>query len=86
MNNERRKQIAAIVELLEQIELQTDDVRTLATEEREAFDSLPESLQQSERGERSSEAADALEEAADALEEIASSLEDAIAALNRAAE
>ena len=48
MNNTRRKAIAKIVERLE--ELKTD-FELLRDEEQEAFDNLPEGIQESERGE-----------------------------------
>ena len=48
MNNTRRKAIAKIAERLE--ELKTD-FELLRDEEQEAFDNMPESIQESERGE-----------------------------------
>ncbi len=48
MNNTRRKAIMKIAERLE--ELKTD-FELLRDEEQEAFDNMPESIQESERGE-----------------------------------
>lgn len=47
MNKARRKEIAAIVAELEGLK---DRLETIASDEREAFDNMPESLQESERG------------------------------------
>ncbi len=70
MNNARRKQIADIIGKLQEIDLESlaSEVRELADEEQEAFDNMPEGLQQSERGQASEAAAGALSEAADALD------------------
>ena len=57
MNKDRRDRIAKIKEALEDLRGQIED---LQTEEQEAFDNMPESLQQSERGQASEAAADAL--------------------------
>lgn len=72
MNKERRKRIAEAVELLQRVLAILDEV---GSEERDAFDNLPEGIQNSERGEAMGEAADTLEEAASSAEEIVSNLE-----------
>lgn len=68
MNDRRRKCIAdaqtALAEVIAEIEL-------IASEERAAFDNLPESLQEAERGQ-------AMSEAADVLDEVVSNLGDAL--------
>jgi hypothetical protein len=71
MNNERRKAIAAVVKQLEEFpdldELQSD-LQTIRDDEQEAFDNMPESLQQGERGQASEAAINALQEAIDMLD------------------
>ena len=68
MNAQRRKEIAKAIALIEDAIAILDSV---AEEEREAYDNLPESLQYSERGER-------MEECAEAIEYVSSELTDAI--------
>ena len=60
MNKDRRDRIAKIKEALEDLRGQIED---LQSEEQEAFDNMPESLQQSERGQASEAAAEALQSA-----------------------
>lgn len=48
MNNTRRKELKKAIELLEEA---INIIETVSDEEQEAFDNLPESIQQSERGE-----------------------------------
>lgn len=66
MNNGRRKILASIEKLLEDLEGQ---LSIIAEEEQETFDNMPEGIQESEKGER-------IQEAADELEEIVSDLSD----------
>lgn len=66
MNKARRKKLG---EIIDQLEYLREDLDAVASEEREAYDNLPESLQESDRG-------CAMEEAADELEDICSELED----------
>lgn len=75
MNKERRAQIEKIKEALEGLRDQIDD---LQSEEREAFDNLPESLQQADRGQAMEAAADKLQEAYDAADEAVTALGDAV--------
>lgn len=58
MNKERRKRLDDVISQLEEIQA---EVASIAEEEREAFDNMPESLQCSERGEQVSENADDLD-------------------------
>ena len=51
-------------------------VAEAASDERDYYDNMPESLQASARGERADEVADALEAAADQLDEVVSNIED----------
>ena len=66
MNKERRKQISSVVDA---INVALEAVRDISAEEQDAFDAMPEGLQDSERGQASSEAASAIEEAVGMLEE-----------------
>lgn len=66
MNKARRKRLSEIADELENL---YQDLDAVASEEREAYDNLPESLQESERG-------TAMEEAADELDDICSELDD----------
>ena len=75
MNAQRRKEIAKAIALIEDAIAILDSV---AEEEREAYDNLPESLQYSERGERMEECAEAIEYASSELSEQIDNLNDAI--------
>ena len=72
MNNTRRKAIAKIAERLE--ELKTD-FELLRDEEQEAFDNLPEGIQESERGEH-------MESIIYNMEEVLENLESAFDTMN----
>lgn len=74
MNDARRKAIADIRERLDAIR---SDIETIASDERDAFDNMPESLQQGDRGQQSEAAADALDEAVSDLETLVAALEEA---------
>lgn len=71
MNNKRRKEIANAIRQIENV------VSSILADEEEAFDNMPESLQESERGYMSQDAQDNLNNAIDALEEAIVCLEDA---------
>lgn len=75
MNKTRRKNLATIIETLEAMKSSLEDVRD---EEESAFDNLPESIQESERGETMQEIVDALYDACDSLEETIDSLNEII--------
>jgi hypothetical protein len=66
MNKARRKHLSEIADELESL---CYDLEAVASEEREAYDNLPESLQESDKG-------SAMEEAADELEDICSELDE----------
>ena len=66
MNNERRKKIEKIREDLDGLMALVEE---LAEEEQEAFDNLPESLQDTERGEAMQTAIDNLDNLQNSLEE-----------------
>lgn len=67
MNKARRSSIQKIIERLEEIR---DDIESVKNEEEEAYENLPESLQESGRGEAMSEAIDALDSAYSSIEEV----------------
>lgn len=75
MNKARRKNLATIIETLEAMKSSLEDVRD---EEESAFDNLPESIQESERGETMQEIVDALYDACDSLEETIDSLNEIV--------
>lgn len=72
MNNERRKQLDKVAALLSEAR---GELENIASDEREAFDNMPEGLQQSEKGERASEIADSLDDCVSRLEDVESDLE-----------
>jgi prefoldin subunit 5 len=74
MNKTRRKAIDTLMARLEDLRL---DVEYLQEEEQEAFNNIPESLQESEKGEKMQESIDALEEALSNLEEAIENLDTA---------
>lgn len=74
MNNARRKQIQAVLNELADLRSRVEE---LQGEEQDAFDNMPEGLQQSERGQASEQAADALDTALSAFDEVESALDDA---------
>ena len=80
MNNKRRKQIQLIVQRAERIiDMLTalrDDTEEILNDEIDAFESMPESLQESDRGQNSQDAQDSLSDAIDALDEAISCLEE----------
>lgn len=59
MNKARRKDLAQVVRMLEELDALREEIRerlaSVQEEEEEAFDNLPESLQESERGEQMKE-------------------------------
>lgn len=67
MNKQRRKIISECTTQIEEIKLKLEDVKS---DEEFAFDSMPENLQGSERGEEMEEAIDCLEEAIDSLDSV----------------
>lgn len=70
MNKARRKEILEAVKKIESL------VQGILDDEREAYDNMPESLQESENGLNSADAQESLEAAIDALEEAISCLEE----------
>lgn len=72
MNKERRKQIDIVLATLGKVFDQLEDVRSLISEvidgEQEAYDCLPQSFQDGERGQAMQEAIDNLQYALDEIE------------------
>ena len=67
MNKSRRTQIDRILERIEDL---LSDIDLVREEEQEAYDNMPESFQDSERGELMYDAIDNLESAYGSLEEV----------------
>lgn len=72
MNNDRRKRIEAVRSEIEKLDEQRqriyDMIDEIAGEESDAFDNLPESLQDADKGQAMEAARDALYEARDFFE------------------
>ena len=66
-----------MAEIKEKLSELRDMIDMVLSEEQEAYDNLPESLQESERGEAMQAAIDAMESAMDSCEEAEESLEEA---------
>lgn len=75
MNAARRKQIDRVVSRLNDIKA---DLESIQTEEQDAFEAMPESLQAGERGQRSEQASDSIEESLDSIEGALDALQEAI--------
>lgn len=85
MNKQRRKELANIVTAMENVSTPVDieelegiksDIESVLMDEEFAFESMPENLQYSMRGEASQEAQDNMNEAIDAIDEFISDYED----------
>lgn len=74
MNDERRKELKKAAALIEEAK---DIIESAASDERDYFDNMPESLQQSDRGTRAEEVADDLDEVASDLEGLIDRINDA---------
>lgn len=74
MNNIRRQELNKIIDALKSISESIDNVKA---DEEISFDSMPENLQSSERGEVAQEAIENMEEAVDNIENAIASLEEA---------
>ena len=73
MNKARWKWLEDIIGKLEE---QKDELYQLYEEEQEAYDNMPESLQESERGQIASEFVDSLETEHDNLEDLITNLQE----------
>lgn len=74
MNAGRRKDIAVALELMNSARVILENA---GADERTAYDALPESIQDGERGQAMVAAADALEEAANELDDLFVKVEEA---------
>ena len=68
MNKNRRKKLAAIQY---QLEMLAEALRSVLEEEMDAFDNLPESIQESDRGESMADAIDNLDAVVTSFDEAA---------------
>lgn len=73
MNKARRKWLEKTIATLED---QRAELESICEEEQEAYDNMPESLQDSERGQSLYDNIDALESAASDLDDIISNLQE----------
>ena len=80
MNGARRKQLGQILEELEKTKsiVENIDLQSVKDEEQDAYDNMPEGLQQGEKGEQINEFINYLEEAQTGIEEALSGLATAI--------
>ena len=76
MNKERRKRIDNIIAQLNDIK---EDIEILREEEQEAYDNMPESIQESDRGEAMTIAVDLMLSAGSWIEDAVSELEEVMA-------
>lgn len=85
MNNQRRKELKNIIDAMETILMPLDiedlegiksDIEMVLMDEEMAFESMPENLQYSMRGEASQEAQDNMNEAINLIDEFISDYED----------
>jgi len=85
MNNQRRKELNNIAAAMENVSMPVDieelegiksDIEMVFMDEEMAFESMPENLQYSIRGEASQEAQDNMNEAIDLIDEFISDYED----------
>lgn len=75
MNKQRRKAIEKISDKLEELQA---ELQMLKDEEEEAYDNLPESLQDGEKGEAMQEAIEYLDNADSFIEDAKDALNDAV--------
>jgi hypothetical protein len=75
MNAERRKRIQAVQSQLNALE---SELESLAEAEQEAFDAMPESFRDGERGEKAQACIDALDNAFDSVQTCNSDLDGAL--------
>lgn len=71
MNKQRRKWLSDVITKLEEAKT---DIESIAEEEREAYDNLPEGIQESDRGNAMCENADDLEQASSDLDDLIQNL------------
>lgn len=71
MNKARR---ISIMKTINSLQILKSDVENIQSEEQDAYDNLPESLQDSERGDRMQEAIDNLDDAMTLIDEAVTAL------------
>lgn len=90
MNAERRKQIASVLEKIAGLTVTVgelkEEVSSIASDERDNYENMPEAFQNSEKGEKADATAGALEDVESTFDDIESSLADIETALNEAVE
>lgn len=90
MNNQRRKDIATVGELLpdipDDIEAAKSKLEEILEEEQEYFDNMPESFQGGDKGDTAQATIDALQEAIDSLDQAAEAVNNAISSIETAGE
>lgn len=74
MNNVRRHHINAIISTLQD---RLSQLETIRDEEQEAYDSMPDGLKESDRGQQAEQACSELDDACSNLESVIDSLENA---------
>lgn len=67
MNNQRRKEIAAVLNDLADLRSR---IETIQSDERDAYDNLPDGIKDSERGQKAEEACSRLEDALTAFDDL----------------
>ena len=74
MNKERRKRIAAAVQIIDvakgQLEAAKENLESELADEQDYYDNMPEAIQGSEKGDETQTRIDALQNAVDALDSI----------------
>lgn len=82
MNKQRRKRIAELVEkigtIASDLEPLVNEAEALADEERDAYESMPDSIQQGDRGQEASSAVDSLDEAKSQLDSAKEAADEAV--------
>lgn len=74
MNKARRKTLDGLLAKFEELK---GELETVGSEERDAFDNMPESLQQGEKGQAAETAADAIDNAVSEIDSVTTSIEEA---------
>jgi F0F1-type ATP synthase membrane subunit b/b' len=90
MNKNRRDRLSKLADLISEfagkLEDAVSEAESLRDEEQEAFDAMPESLQQTDRGQASEAAISAIEELVSSLETARDSLQEGVDHANTAGE
>ena len=73
MNKQRRKRVCEAFDMLHQA---TEILAEVGDEESEAFDNLPEGIQESERGQKMEDIIDAIDDAMEELDELVESIKE----------